>query len=424
MQPEKTSINFEKRRWFIINAIIFKAILELSYVLYVNPLFSYAGFILDLNIFKYIESWAIYITLAVILPNTLHKPSDFLMSYLFFSFLSPLLVFYELANASRTHLYIVLWGVSLIYFFRNGRPLKILTIKHANKIGLLILISGSLFVTLWMIYSGGLRYFNLDLSKVYSFRQDVSDTIDVGIMVYINIWATKVFGPMLLTLALWKKKYQYATLIFLLHIIWFGISSHKAVLFYPFLVLMVYFWFKKTRALFLIATSMSIVVITSLTIFLIYEDITLGSLFIRRVFFIPSFLTFVYYDFFSQNDFIYWSNSLFSSWITYPYSLDPAKLIGHSLDTEAHANNSFLSTGFMHAGIVGVSIYGILVGLLFRLIDSISKHGIPTWAAVSCMIVPSFSLLASADLPTSLLTHGVGIAIFLLFLLRSKNYKG
>jgi hypothetical protein len=81
-------------------------------------------------------------------------------------------------------------------------------------------------------------------------------------------------------------------------------------------------------------------------------------------------------------------------------------------------NNTFLSTGYMHAGVWGIILYGVLAGFLFRLIDSLAGRALPVWLVLAVIIVPSRSLLLSADLPTSILTHGIGVAIIILLLLR------
>ena len=116
---------------------------------------------------------------------------------------------------------------------------------------------------------------------------------------------------------------------------------------------------------------------------------------------------------------MYWSNSITAAFVDYPYDLNPAELIGRYMGTDSHANNSFLATGYMHAGIAGIVIYGIVVGLLFRIIDSLAYKGVPAWVAVASIIVPSQSLLVGADLPTAVLTHGIGMSLVILFLLRS-----
>jgi hypothetical protein len=165
---------------------------------------------------------------------------------------------------------------------------------------------------------------------------------------------------------------------------------------------------------------LTLVISFSYFIFIIFDNNLYGSLFIRRVFFVPSFLTFTYYEFFSNEQFIFWSNSITSKFIEYPFDLYPAKLIGAYLGTDAHANNSFLSTGYMHAGIVGILFYSIIFSLILRLFDSIVYNQKFIWISVAVVIIPIRSMISSADLPTALLTHGVFISLVLTVLYRYK----
>ncbi|MDA8976931.1 hypothetical protein N9F58_00185 [Akkermansiaceae bacterium] len=415
----------ERKKWFFIMACIFYALLEISYFKFINPEFEYAGFTLDVDVLKYVESKVIYIFLVMAFPNRLTKPSDYLMAYLLLSFLTPLLVFYGLNNASREVLYIVLLGVTLISFFRNGDRFQLPHFRNRQGTVIIFLVLASIIVSLWMVVSGGLSFFNLNFSRVYDFREDVSKLIDKGLMSYLIVWTTKVFGPFLLAFALWKKKYLYVIIVLASHVFWFGISSHKSALFNPLLVIFLWQWFRSSQALSFIAIGMSLIVLFSLIVYQSFGDLTLGSLFIRRTFFIPSFLTFTYYEFFSEYGHVYWSNSITSGFLDYPFDREPAKLIGDSLNTDAHANNSFLATGYMHAGILGVMFYGIVVGLIFRLIDSITGDGIPSWLALATVIVPCRSLMVSADLPTAILTHGIGVGIIILvFITREARANG
>ena len=410
----------EKRSVFIFSAILFKVILEYTYINFVNPIFAYAGFNLDVSFVKYLEGWFIYLLFLSYTPHLLRQTSDFIINTLFFSFLSPLLVFYSLSNAVREHLYIVLLGVLIIYLLRKGKKLKLSLVNQGHIYAYLICILGIVIVTSWLIFSGGLNFFNLDLTRVYEFRRDVGLVVNIGIMGYLNTWAFKVFGPFLLIIFLHRKKYVFASLVFLLHILWFGISSHKSVLFFPFVILFVYVWFRNNKGLSIIPMSLTLVIFFSYLFFLFFEDILYGSLFIRRVFFVPSFLTFAYYEFFTSEGFIYWSNSITSSFIHYPYDLNPAKLIGDYLGMEAHANNSFLSTGYMHAGIPGVIFFSLIFVFILKIIDSLNYNSKYIWISVAIMTTPIRSLIISADLSTAILTHGILISIILLTLYRYK----
>ena len=410
----------EKKYIFIFSSILFKIILEYTYINFVNPIYAYSGFVLDINFIKYFEGWLIYLLFLSFTPHILEKTSDFIINNLLFAFLTPLLVFYSLSNAVREHLYIVLGGILIIYLFRRGKKIKLPNIKHGHNYAYLLCFLSVVSTSLWLVFSGGLNFFNLDLLRVYEFRRDVGEVINTGLMGYLNTWAFKVFGPFLLIIFLRSRMYFFTSLVFLLHLFWFGVSSNKSVLFYPFVVLFVFIWFKNNRGLSIIPISFTLVLSFSYFIFLIFDNNLYGSLFIRRVFFVPSFLTFTYYEFFSNEQFIFWSNSITSKFIEYPYNLNPAKLIGAYLGTDSHANNSFLSAGYMHAGIVGILFYSIIISLILRLFDSIIYNQKFIWISVAIIIIPIRSMISSADLPTALLTHGVAISLVLTVLYRYK----
>ena len=69
-------------------------------------------------------------------------------------------------------------------------------------------------------------------------------------------------------------------------------------------------------------------------------------------------------------------------------------------------------------GLLGVVIYGLLAGALLKLVDSLVTRVVPLWMALSVVIVPIFMLFTSADLMTTLLTHGLGFAVFMLYLMK------
>jgi hypothetical protein len=246
--------------------------------------------------------------------------------------------------------------------------------------------------------------------------------IHVGYMGYINSWATKIFGPFLLAYGLLKRNYALAAFVICLHVFWYGVTAHKSVLFYPLIIVFLWFYFQRTKALSLLPVGYVAVLISSLSCFFLFDYVLLASLFIRRVFYVIGLLTFDYYNFFRMNEYVYWSNSITSSIIDYPYEVNPPLLIGMFRGTTAHANNSFIATGYMHAGIVGVIFYSIIVGFLFKIADSIVSKNVPVWFITALMAIPMRSLLLSADLPTALLTQGVAMAMILAFLARSGDH--
>lgn len=397
--------------------------LEAGYVWFVSPNFAYAGFTWAPDPFKYIESWLIFALLLALAPVRIERPSDYMVTTLIAGMLLPVLSFYALTDQPREHLYIILLGYFLILMFRKGQPIALPLVKNGVQLALGIAAVIAVVVSVWMVASGGIRFFNLDLTQVYEFRRDSGALTGRFGFQYLNVWATKVFGPFLMVIGLWKRWWWLVATTVGLHIFWFGVSAHKAVLFYPAVIMAVWFWVRRIPGAGIVPLGMAGVVFAALAIFVAFDEALWGSLFIRRVFYVIANNSFDYYYFFSNNPKVWWSNSVLSFLIEYPYNAVPAKMIGGIRGTDAHVNNSFLSTGYMHAGILGVLFYGLVVGLLFRLIDSFAYAGVPVWVSVAILIIPMRSLLISADLPTSLLTHGIGVALILLILMRSRSLQ-
>ncbi len=399
-------------------AIGFRLALEFSYVDFVAPMYDYAGFILVDNSAKYTESWIIYVALLTLLPAKAHRPSDYLVGLAFFTFVAPLLVFFALADGERWVIYFVLIQYMLMDAARRMRLFRIPTIVNGTAIARNISVAGIIIATLWMISAAGVSNFSLDIYSVYDFREDANNAIYSGFMGYVVAWATSVCSSFLILLALRDKKYYVVIAIAILHVFWFGVSTHKSILFFPLQVIFICAFLKYTSALSLIPAGFSFVVLVSQISFYLTENIILGSLFVRRVFFVPSHLTFTYFDFFSTNTQVFWSNS-FLSWVyRYPYNESVALIIGNYLnDPTLWANNSFFATGFMHAGMFGVILYGVTAGLILSVLDALARNGIPWWMSLAVVIVPFHSLFTSADLTTTLLTHGLGFALIMLPLL-------
>ena len=150
-----------------------------------------------------------------------------------------------------------------------------------------------------------------------------------------------------------------------------------------------------------------------------FDSLLPSSLFLRRVFFVVSNNTFDYFIYFSDNPKVYWSNSFITfGLLDYPYTSSPADMIGELRGSDSHVNNGFFSTGYMHAGILGLFVYSVIVGFIFNIIDGISKNGVPFWFTICLTIVSIRALILSSDLLTALVTHGIIISIIVLFLFK------
>lgn len=384
---------------------------------------------MNIDYLKLLESYLLTVILALPLRNKIVKPSDFLGVVFLAAAIIPTLSFYALNSKERLFMYyMAIAYLIVIYSARLFPGIRFRYIKQGNKI---MIFFGSLlvlFVLALMIKNGGLNYFNLDLTRVYEYRGEVSRVINMGILGYLNTWVFKVINPALMVWALLRNKKKLLILFISIQVLFFGISSHKSVLFYPFLILGVYYlfnsrYYKKITSYMFLGLSFLVIICGLFAIW--WEQIWPATLFIRRVFYVPALLNFTYYEVFSQLGHVYLSNSIFALLVDYPFSYDYTRIISLHLfgHPNTNCNNGFLATSYMHFGLGGVVVYSVIVGLLLWMVDSLSFKRLPVWVAISISIVPFFSLFTSADLTTALLTHGIMVVLILLWLLGRKENK-
>lgn len=399
---------------FLSIVILFRVILELCFTDFVVPVYEHEGYNHSVNPVKYAESWVLFFLLLVMIPQSVERPSHFYLNYFFLCFFAPLLILFGLSDSDRTFIYYAVFVFIIIRVVSTGRYFQIPRVKQGRAVLSVVISFFLISVTGWMFVSGGLSLFNLDLMRVYDFRDEAGGLIDVGPMAYANTWSTNVIGPAAFAVALLKRKFFVALLLLSLFVLWFGINTHKSVLFFPVVAIFLWAWLSRSSWMIYLPAALCVVLGGGLWLSIIFDNNFIGGMLIRRVFFVPPMLALTYFDFFSTNNFVFWSSSVLSDLIDYPYFTEPAKLIGHHLGWNAHANNSFLATGFMHAGFLGMALYGVVIGVIFKLIDSMTRYRLPVWVALSVTFGPMHTLLINADLLTSLLSHGLGLAVMLL----------
>lgn len=415
----------ESRLFFYIVSFTYRILLDFSYVTFVNPLYEYAGFHINFSAVNYLLSWIATIMIVIFTPNMIKKVSDYFLVTFTFSVLIPMFCLFGF-NYEYSFIPVIvnLSAYLWLYFSLKTRLLKgritYPYIKNGHKTFLLISLSMVLYLIVWYILSGAVRNFNLNLSQVYEFREKNSELTNFGILAYLNIWVLKVFNLSLIAYALLKKNRSLLIYLLLVQVFFYGVSAHKSVLFYPLIIMSIYFYLSRTRSIATVPLSFAITIIICMSFYIYNDNVILSSLFIRRVFFIPNYLTFTYFDFFSNNSFAYWTNTFgFLGSPVYPDGI-PSTIGAYLGSDEMNANNGFISSGYANAGVIGVFLYVLLITFILKLIDQFSMEIGALWFALCIVITPLRSIIISSDLLTVILTHGLLVAVILLFLLRTK----
>lgn len=124
--------------------------------------------------------------------------------------------------------------------------------------------------------------------------------------------------------------------------------------------------------------------------------------------------------FFSTHPHVMWAESKLSfGMIDYAYDLNSSNLIGfyYYNDMMTGANTGWLGSGYMHFGFLGMVLYALLVGLLLIIIDMLAKGREPG-ILIAIFFTPLLALFLSSDLTTAILTHGLLLAMFLIWVCR------
>ena len=426
---------------FILSVILFRIILESSYIYAIPNSLLFTSYNFSPSLDNYLISWAIFFLLIPFISDWFTKASDYFFIIFLLIVITPMLIIYgydavlnnSISNSISLSIFslaetvnlksiigIIISFLSIQLIIRLKMPLfkNLPVLKHGFYIAIIVSSLFVVFLIFWYYISG--VYFNLDLSKVYDLRVFNSNLSSKGIFAYTNGWTYNIFNMFLLSVALLKRKTILVILIICVQIYFFAGSAHKAVLFMPILILFLYFFSNRTPSLIIIPISLILICTMTMVLFTFFDQRFLLGIFLRRLFFIPADLTFAYFDFFSTNLHVYWSNSVLKSFISYPYdSLSVSFKIGSYIgQPKMYANSGFVSSGYAHAGYLGIILYSFILGILVKLVDYMSKDSVPPWFAVSIIITPFIFVLTSADLLVVGLTHGMFISLILIFLSR------
>jgi hypothetical protein len=183
-----------------------------------------------------------------------------------------------------------------------------------------------------------------------------------------------------------------------------------------------YFVVKSKFSISKLIAGLIFLIIFALIIDSLWFEVWAKAIIINRFLFIPAQLNFYYYDFFSQNPKIFWTDSkwlLIGKIIDYPYSLPLQMVIGDTYfnNPETNANTGWIGSGYAHAGFFGMMIYAIIIGLIFKYLDFKSKILDKNFIIISFspFIV---SLFFSSDLKTVFITHGLFLYMIILAMLK------
>jgi len=397
--------------------LLYKLTLDFLYIKFVHKFFNYMGFILDFNIYKYVTSFLWLFIIFLVVPKDNKKPSSIFLQLHFIIMIIPMLTTYALANESDIFLALCCsLFIMQCLILRIFPSIKLAKIRNSYHIIYVLIITITGFVYISMIRANGiptLEVFNL--YKVYGVRAIVKYPF---LMSYLVPWQGKIINPFLISISYINKNKKLLVISILMQIFLYLIVAHKTFLFIPAAIIIIIRILEKS---YLFSSASLLALLGTIIAFLsnkIWGNIMFPSLTIRRFLFVPSQLKFYYYDFFSRNEFLFFSEGLIGKIfrISSPYKIRAANMIGdiYCGSIETAANTGYLADAYANMGVLGMLILSILFSIILILINSVSKN-IKNELVVGISI---FSILALNDsaLLTTLFTGGLLFLLLLLYL--------
>lgn len=402
--------------------LYFIALLSI-YIFGIAPRYSYMGFLDAFDTTNLVISAFIFACVIPFLrPGEL--PSAFFLNMAASLVLVPTLVIYT--GAGLPHRYALITASALLLIAITSKTLRLRPFKHplirpSRLLQLLGFLSVATVVGIFLF--GGARFLSFDFSAVYTLRREAAQNLP-GIFGYLIPWVTKVAIPFAIVFAMRDRRWLATAVFISISVLIFGLTAHKSPLFYPVLVVFVFFIVRSRYVVqYFLAALVMIILVSAIDIWFFFqnEDGLSGwfaSLLTRRAILVPSLLNWYYLDFFSDAEKYFWAGSrLTFGLIDSPFHLRSVNLIGLEYfgKEEMSANTGWVGSGYANAGLWGIMLYSVLTGVLLAFLDCYARR-LGTSMVVALFVLPIFTILTSTDFTTMLLTHGLVFSIILLIL--------
>ena len=418
----------------IIWGLFYYSLLTLVYTEIITVYWGYFNFENDSKSTRKLLADILYFLslLLLVVHGGVDRVKRFYLLLLFLFTIAPLIVYFKFnSKANIGGLWVYLYQYVLIILglkIRMFNSFVVFQRSFSFRSLLLFLILLTLIPFVILFLKGGMSNWNLNPELVYDFRESESSKfVLTGYMAYLTMWSLVIFANFLLLYFYVSQKYFIVFGIVVFYFLWYGMTGHKSFLMYPIFSIVIFHVLRSKSPSIILLRFLSVLILFFYLIDVwVLTTPFLTSTFTRRLLFIPANTAFAYYDYFSNSGFLYWSNSFMKVFLNYNYEVSPALLVGSYMgDSTMVANNSFMSTGYMHLGFLGATFYSLLFVIIVRMASELSRssNGVLLVWKIAVLNLPLFQLLTSSDLFTALLTHGLGVGLLLLSITKKNSFE-
>ena len=419
----------------------YRVLLEYVYIIAVSYCFEYLGFPYTPNISKCVISYLLFWFLICTLDRRV-SINGILVNSFFAICIIPMLSFYWLADKQTLYIiYEVVFFLILNFISRrNVKPLVFSIGSKFNRYEIAIQVLFAGYVVLCVFFGlkqGGIDTRAFSFSSIYKLRSE-GTSID-GVSSYILSWCAKSFFPVFLVYFLYVKQYLKVVICLCCQVFLYLCFGYKAYILSAVMTFVVYFIAKKsvmekyesnicTTSIYFVALIPC--ALTRLGGILGKIGFSINNIFAMRMLFEPARIQNGYFDFFSSNNKLFFSEGLIGKLFGLHYPYDDA--IGfvitrhlNGIDAVSNSNTGVIADSFSQLGVPGIVIIAILMGAIILFIKKICIYT-PSYCITAMFFYPIF-MWNDNPLLTNLLTNGLVLDIALLILvegvLRSRTLR-
>ncbi|WP_342075682.1 hypothetical protein [Yoonia sp. SS1-5] len=409
-------------RLFLVIAAL-RTFYDLVFVFYIVPIWGYLGYSFEFNALGGILALLQLLVLTALTPVRVEKPSDLALTLLSAFLVLPFQTLVVFGGGSLLQLASPFLSLVIIKLLTSGPAYRMRPVKQGYSVYVAFSICAIFGYLAFAVASGGLSNFNIDITRVYDFREIQKAEIQSGVFAYMGNWVYKIIIPMAAVLLYAQKRYVALCGLLVLVLAFFGMSNHKTTLVLPFVGIGVYHVMRRRPTSHKIILGFIALLVVSMAVALLTDNHLLASFLVRRAIF-ASGANFMNYEiFFGEFGHLYWSNSVLSAFLDYQYEISPSLIIGEYVGSGANANSGYIASGYMHAGIFGIVIYSVILAAYLKFLDSFA--GTQNGTIVTAVVAgPLLHLYQNVDLVIAFNTHGLALLAILVYLAASVEQRG
>lgn len=357
--------------WFIV----FKIVLDLTYAFIQADVYGYYGFDFKPDLLRWLLSWGLYLVVGGFILCKKTNCSTIFVYTIYMLSLAPCFVYYEYNCEVEFWMLLVQALALMLMHIVMNKLAPIVKIKNkkipynSKKLTFFIAaVVGVYFVYTFMQYGipvfSSLSWENISIIRANS---NIST-----LMAVIQNLLCRIVCPIVLMLLFKKKKWGLFVLVLMVPLYTYSVTGFKTYLFIS-LVLIAVLILPKINLKRLITYALPGVSVLCSILYVGFGQIYPYALINERVLFLPAKIKFAYFDYFSQHEFIYFSQNTIAKilGVESNYSQNIPNLIGEIYfnKPEMWTNTGFMADAYANLGVFGIILVSIFMAVVISWVD-------------------------------------------------------